>query len=93
MARKRRAYEEKWILLQENPTLKKEIVNMKPIVKKFTLSAEKLQMILSNQRVIFNIPCLDYNSFKKQKILKNFFVKSTWNTSTCFFYEKLEHKA
>ena len=39
---------EKSILLQENQNLKNEIAKLKPLVEKFTLSSNKLNMILEN---------------------------------------------
>ena len=40
----------KSILSQENLNLKNEIAKLKPMVKKFTLSSNKLHMILDNQK-------------------------------------------
>ena len=51
---KKKLLKEKKSLLKKNQDLKKEVEKYKPIVKNFTYSSEKLQMILSNQRTIFN---------------------------------------
>ena len=53
-------------------------------------------MILSNQRTIFNKAGLGFNLHKRQKLLKNFFVKSLSNTSSnvsYHYYGRLGHKA
>ena len=86
----------KSILFQENLNLKNEIVKLKPIVKKFTLSSNKLNMILKNQKVIYDKASLGYNPLKKQKFLKNIYVNSSNNkfsNITCFKYGKIGHKS
>ena len=59
------------------------------------MSSEKLQMSLNDQRVIFNKALLKFNSLRKQKLLKNIFVKTySENTSITYFkYNGSHHKA
>ena len=56
---------EKSTLLQENQSLKNEITKLKPIVEKFTLSSNKLNMILDNQKAVYDKAGLGYNPLKK----------------------------
>ena len=56
---------EKLILTQENLNLKNKIAKLKPMIEKFTLSSTKLQMILDNQKAIFDKVGLGYNPLKK----------------------------
>ena len=45
--------------------MKNQVGRLKPIVDKFTLSSTKLNMILENQRAIFNKAGLGYNPLKR----------------------------
>ena len=57
------------------------------MVEKFTLSSNKLQMILDNQKAVCDKVGLGYNALKKQKFLKNIFMNSSSNkflNITCF---------
>ena len=51
--------------LKKNLNLKNEIVKLKLIVEKFTLSSNKLHMILDNQKIIYDKVGLGYNPLKK----------------------------
>ena len=87
---------EKSILLQENQSLKNEIAKLKSIVEKFTLSSNKLNMILDNQKAVYDKAGLGYNPLKKQKYLKNIYVNSLSNKSpniTCFKCGRVGHKS
>lgn len=66
---------EKKCLLEENKFLKKEVEKLKPIVKRFTLSFEKLNILLNNQKLVYNKISLGFNFLKKEKLLKNIFEK------------------
>ncbi len=82
-------------LVKENLDLKNEVHKYKPIVEKFTQSSEKLNLILSNQRAVFNKAGLGYKTNKQQKYLKNFFVKAKdvkTEKPTCFHCGKTGHK-
>ena len=50
---------------KENQTLKEELKKVKPFVDKFTYSSEKLEMLLNNQRTVFNKAGLGYETQKK----------------------------
>ena len=51
-------------LLQENKKYNDELEKLKPFVEKFTYSSEKLNMLLNNQRAIFNKAGLGFKSQK-----------------------------
>ena len=55
----------KLILFQKNLNLKNEIVKLKSMVEIFTLSSNKLHMILDNQKAIYDKAGLGYNPLKK----------------------------
>ena len=66
------------------------------MVEKFTLSSNKLQMILDNQKAIYDKAGLGYNLLKKQKLLKNIFVNSSCNKFSNIIYfkcDKVGHKS
>ena len=52
-------------MIQKNLNLKNKIAKLKPIVEKFTLSSTKLQMILDNQKTVYDKANLGYNPLKK----------------------------
>ena len=78
--------------MKENLALKDELKKVKPFIEKFTYSSEKLDMLLNNQKAMFNKAGLGYNSKKKQKYFKNFFIPAS-SDITCFHYGKSGHKA
>ena len=83
-------------MLQENQSLKNDINKLKPIVDKFTLSSNKLNMILDNQKAVYDKAGLGYNLLKKQKFLKNIYVNYSSNKSTnitCFKCGRIGHKS
>ena len=51
--------------MEENKTLKKEVDKLKPLVDKFTCSSDKLQMILNNQRRVYDRAGLRYKPSNK----------------------------
>ena len=53
------------VLKEENCGVKEELEKYKPIVEKFTYSSEKLNMILNNQRAVFNKVGLGYKPNQK----------------------------
>ena len=79
-------------LLKERDALKKELEKVKPFVEKFIYSSEKLNMLLNNQRAIFNRAGLGYKSKQRQKYFKNFFISASY-TVTCICCGKSGHKA
>ena len=66
------------------------------MIDKFTLNAKKLQMIFNNQKVVFDKAWIGFKTQKKQKFLKNFFVKESSLISQnviYFCYDKTRHKS
>lgn len=91
---KERILKDNYLLLKENQSLKNEVNRLKPIVDRFTLSSEKLKIILNSQRAVYNRAGLGYNLRERQKFLKNIYVHADDSTKiTCFKCEKLGHKA
>ena len=66
-------------MIDEHSKVKKELEKYKLIVDKFTYSFEILDMLLKNQRAVFNRAGLGYKPSNKQKTVENLFVKSTSN--------------
>ena len=64
----------------------------KPFVDKFTLSSCKLNMILRDQKAIFDKACLGFKSYVKQKFVNNLYRKYVNENMSCSYYEKLGHK-
>ena len=79
---------EKSTLVQENQNLKNEIVKLKQIVENFTLSSNKHNMNLENQKAMYDKAGLGYKPLKKQKYLKNIFVNSSSNKFSNITYIK-----
>ena len=49
MAKEKKSFKrKKKIIVKENPSLKKELEDLKPIIDKFTFSSKLLQIILNN---------------------------------------------
>ena len=84
------------LILNENSELKKELDKYRPIVKKFTFSFKKLNMLLSDQRAVFNHAGLGYKHLNKQKLVENFFRNSILEKQksiACYCYGKISHKS
>ena len=65
---------------------------MKPFVEKFTYSSEKLNLLLNNQRAVFDKAGLGFRTHKKQKLFKNFFVPAS-SSITCYTCGIKGHKS
>ena len=74
-------------LSKENDRLNKEVDKLKPIVDKFTLRTQKLNLILDNQKIVFDKAGLGYNPNKNQKYLKNMFSKWIIFTPKIAYYK------
>ena len=74
----------------ENAKHKNKLEKIKPFVDKFTYSSEKLNLLLNNQRAVFNKAGLGYKPQKQQKYFKNFFVPAS-SSITCFTCKKSGH--
>ena len=84
------------ILIKENQKQKEEVTKLKPIVDRFALSSNKLQMIIDSQKAVYDKVGLGYNTLRKQKFLKNIFINASTRklpNITCFRYDKVGHKA
>ena len=83
-------------MTDEHSKVKKELEKYKLIVDKFTYSFERLDMLLKNQRTVFNRTGLGYKPSNKQKTVENLFVKYTSNmqkSTVCYCCEKNGHKS
>ena len=71
------------------------INDLTQIVYKFTLGEKNFDIMISEQRCVFNKRGLRYKPFVKQKYLKNYFVKASYNKSNiiCTFHTKQAHIA
>ena len=67
---------------------------LKSMIKKFTLGSQKLQSILNNQKAVFDRARIAYNSLRKQKLVKNIFIKaySENHSIVCFKCNKVGQK-
>ena len=83
---------EKNKILKENQISNEELKKVKPLVEKFTYSSEKLNLLLSNQRAVFDKADLGYKTRKKQKYFKNFFIPAS-SSITCYSCGRLGHKS
>ena len=63
------------LILNENSESKKELDKYKFIVEKFTFSSKRLNMLLRDQRAIFNSTELGYKLLNKQRTVENLFIK------------------
>ena len=80
----------------ENQKLNDELKKIKPFVEKFIYSSKKLHMLLNKQRAIFDKAGFGFKPQKKQKLLKNLFVKASTNPTSnvsCYCCEKIDHKS
>ena len=73
--------------------MRKELGGLKPFIYKFTLSSQKLDMILETQQAVFNKAGLGFRSYSKQKLVNNLYKKLSNENMTCFYYGKLGHKS
>ena len=63
------------VLLNENHELKKEVEKLKPLVEKLTLSSNKLELILKEQRISGNKVAIGFNASNLNYISATTFVK------------------
>ena len=64
-----------------------ELNKIKPFVDKFTLSSYKLNMILRDQKAIFDKVGLGFNSYVKQKSTNNLYRKSINENMSCYLFQ------
>ena len=63
------------LILSKHLELEKELEKYKSIIERFTFCSERLNMLLKDQRTVFNHARLGYKPHNKQRIVKNLFVK------------------
>ena len=76
--------------------MKKELDKYKSIVKKFTFSSERLNMLLRDQRAMFNHAGLGYKPLNKQRTVENLFIKFVPEKQKSILYYycvKIGHKS
>ena len=73
--------------------MKIELSKVKPFVDRFILSSHRLDLILKDQKAVFDKTRLGYRSYDKQKSIKNLYKKSSKENMTCFHYGKVGHKS
>ncbi len=69
------------LLSEDNRRLTKEVDRLKPVVERFTLSSEKLNLMINDQGAEFDKVTLGYQPWYTQKPFKNMFVKTVFNYS------------
>ena len=69
-------------LKSKNIKLRKELDKLKPFVDRFTLSSQKLDMILGTQQAVFDKAGLGFRSSYKRKTTKNLYKKSSYENLT-----------
>ena len=83
-------------MINEQTKIKKELEKYKSIVEKFTFSSERLNMLLKDQRTVFNHSDLRYKPFNKQRTVENLFIKfilEKQKATICHYYGKNGHKS
>ena len=83
-------------MLSEHSELKKKLEKYKSIVEKFTFSSERLNILLKDQRMIFNHAGLGYKPLNKQRMVENLFIKfipKKQKSVACHCYGKFGHKS
>ena len=63
--KKENLFKYKKSLIEANAKLKKDIETLKSMLERFTISLQKLQLIVNNQKIIFDKARIGYNSLRK----------------------------
>ena len=79
-------------LVSKNEVLSKDLAKAKFLLDRFILSSNRLDMMLKNQRAIFDKARLGYKSYYKQKSINTLYKKSSSDNIICFYCGKLGHK-
>ena len=80
-------------LTNELYATKKKLDKTKSLFDKFTLSSQRLDEMIKNQRAVFDKTGLGYRCYDKQKSINNLYKKSSKENMTCFHYGKVGHKS
>ena len=62
---KKKFMKSKKCLMKKNAKLREEINILKPMLEKFNIGSQKLQLILNNQKVIFDKARITFNPSRK----------------------------
>ena len=86
-------------MIKENESLKDknykieiELSKINPFVEKFIFISQKLDIIMNNQKAVFDRADLGFRSYAKQKSTNNLCKKSSNKNMTCSYSRKLGHK-
>ena len=80
-------------LTNDHEFSKEELNKLNPFVDRFTLSSHRLDLILKNQKMVFDKARLGYRSYDKQKPISNLYKKTSKENMTYFYFEKIGHKS
>ena len=72
---------------------KKELDKTKSLFDKLTLSSQRLDEMIKNQRAIFDKIGLGYRCYDKQKTINNLYKKSSKENITYFHCGKVGHRS
>ena len=64
------------------------------MLEKFKIGSQKLQLILNNQKAIFNKAGIGFNPLRRKKFVKNMFTKATHENHSIVYFKcnKVGHK-
>ena len=83
-------------MIEEHAKIKKELEKFKSIVDKFTFSSKRLDMLLKDQRAVFNHADIGYKPLNKQRTVENLFIKfilERQKSIICYYCGKSGHKS
>ena len=80
-------------LISKTEGLTKDLEKAKSLLDRFTLSSNRLDMMLKNQWAIFDKAGLGYKTYQKQKSINNIYIKSSSDNLVYFCCGKLGHKS
>ena len=80
-------------LTNELNATKEELDKTKPLFDKFTLSSQRLDEMIKNQKAVFDKAGLGYKCYDKQKTIKNLYKKSSKDNLTCFHCGKVGYRS
>ena len=80
-------------LISKTEDLTKDLEKAKSLLNRFTLSSNRLDMMLKDQQAIFNKAWLGCKTYQKQKSINNIYKKLSYDNLVCFCCDKLGHKS
>lgn len=81
------------LLVMENISLKEKVEDLTKIIYKFTEGKKNFDLILGNQKFVFDKGGISFKPSLKQKSLKNIFVRASNSNITCTFCNNIGHVA